>query len=69
MGFFFFFFGVVVVVLAVLGFCGMWDLSTMTRDRTLVPCIGGRILNHWTTREVPCSVLISTLSGHGVGQG
>ena len=24
-----------------------------TRDRTCVPCIGRRILNHWPTREVP----------------
>ena len=24
-----------------------------TRDRTHVPCIGRRILNHWSTREVP----------------
>ena len=27
--------------------------SSQTRDRTCVPCIGRRILNHWTTREVP----------------
>jgi len=32
---------------------GMWDLSSLTRDRTLVPCVAGQILNHWTTREVP----------------
>ena len=25
---------------------GMWDLSTLTRDRTCVPCIARRILNH-----------------------
>ena len=31
----------------------MWDLSSLTRDRTRVPCIGRRILNHWTTREIP----------------
>ncbi|XP_054945686.1 syntaxin-8 isoform X2 [Physeter macrocephalus] len=30
----------------------MWDLSFLTRGRTHVPCIGRRILNHWTTREV-----------------
>ena len=29
--------------------------SSWTRDRTLVPCIGRWILNHWTTREVPVS--------------
>ena len=33
--------------------CGMWDLSSPTRDRTRVPCFGRRILNHWTTKEVP----------------
>ena len=27
--------------------------SSQTRDQTHVPCIGRRILNHWTTREVP----------------
>ena len=26
--------------------------SSWTRDQTHVPCIGGQILNHWTTREV-----------------
>ena len=29
--------------------CGMWDLRSLTRDRTCVPCIGRQILNHWTT--------------------
>ena len=29
------------------------DLSSLTRDQTRVPCIGRRILNPWTTREVP----------------
>ena len=28
-------------------------LSFPTRDQTHVPCIGRRILNHWTTMEVP----------------
>ena len=32
---------------------GMWDLSSLTRDQTLIPCIGRWILNRWTTREVP----------------
>ena len=30
----------------------MWDLSSLTRDRTHTPCIGRQSLNHWTTREV-----------------
>ena len=36
---------------------GMWDLSSLTRDQTLVPCIINQILNHWTTREVPESII------------
>ena len=32
---------------------GMWDLSSLTRDRTGTPCIARWILNHWTTRKVP----------------
>ena len=31
----------------------MWDLSSTARDQTHVPGIARRILNHWTTREVP----------------
>ena len=31
--------------------------SSQTRDRTHVSCIGRRILNQWTTREVPMSTL------------
>ena len=37
----------------------MWDLSSSTRDRTWVPCLGKWILNHWTTREVPLCGLLS----------
>ena len=29
----------------------MWDLSSPTRDSTLIPCIGRWILNHWTPRK------------------
>ena len=32
--------------------CGMWDLSSLTRDQTHIPCIRRKILNHWTIREV-----------------
>ena len=31
---------------------GMWDLSSLTRSWTRVLCIGRRVLNHWTAREV-----------------
>ena len=30
----------------------VWDLSSLTRDQTHVPCIGRQTLNHWITREV-----------------
>ena len=35
------------------GLWGMWDLSSLTRNRTHTPCIGRWNLNHWTTRELP----------------
>ena len=35
--------------------CSMWDFSSQTRDQTCVPYISRQILNHWTTREVPCT--------------
>ena len=31
----------------------MWDLSSLTKDWTHVPCIAKWILNHWTTSDVP----------------
>ena len=31
----------------------MWDLSSLTRNRTCVPGIVRQILKHWTTRVVP----------------
>ena len=34
----------------------MWDVSSLTRDTTRVPCIGRWILNHWTTREVAFTI-------------
>ena len=38
---------------------GMQDLSSLTRDRTCVPCIGRHILNPWTPREVPILVVVN----------
>ena len=32
---------------------GVWDLSSLTKGQTHIPCIGRQVLNHWTTREVP----------------
>ena len=37
--------------------CGTWDLSSLTRHRACVPCIGRQSLNHWTTREIPIAAL------------
>ena len=31
---------------------GMWDLSSLVRDQTHVPCVGRQILNHRAAREV-----------------
>lgn len=39
---------------------GLWDLSFPSRDRAQVPCIGGRILHLWTTKEVPQTACYST---------
>ena len=40
----------------------MWDLSSLTRDESRIPCIVRQILYHCTTREVPCFVIIILLS-------
>ena len=32
---------------------GLWDLSSLTRDRTCLPAVEGWSLNHWTAREFP----------------
>ena len=31
------------------------DLSSLTRDRTCIPCMGRHSHNHWPTKEVPLS--------------
>ena len=38
----------------------MLDLSSPTRDRTHVSCIGRQILNHWTTSKVLPFIYIYT---------
>ena len=42
--------------------CSMWDLSSLTRDWTCIPCIGKWILSHCTTREVPRGWKLKLLS-------
>ena len=36
----------------------MWDLISLIRDQTHVPCISKWILNYWTTRKVPDKIQI-----------
>ena len=38
--------------------CGMWDLSSPTRDGTRVPCVARQTLNLWTTREIPLNNIL-----------
>ena len=46
---------------------GMWDLSSLTRERTHTPCIGRQSLNHRTTRDIPGK--LSLKEGHPTHQG
>lgn len=41
--------------------CYTWGLSSLTSDGTCIPCNGRRILNHWTTGEVPHPLLLGAL--------
>ena len=43
--------------------CGMWDFSSLTRDRTWGPLQWRQSLNHWTAREVSRSVLLGVKQG------
>ena len=43
-------------------FHGMWDLRSMTRSWTHVPCIARQILHHWATRGVPGLLLLKSLN-------
>ena len=43
---------------------GMWELSSLTRDRTLVPYIGRQVLNHWTTRDIPKQLFLEVWQSH-----
>ena len=42
--------------------CPRHGESSQSRDPTHVPCTGGWILNHWTTREVQCYLQMTFLS-------
>ena len=48
---------------------GMWDLNSLTRDRTHVPCIGKWLLNYWITRELPTSSFLVSFLGCGARLG
>ena len=44
------------------GLAALWHVeSSRIRDRTHGPCIGRRILNHWTIREVRAPPFLSEL--------
>ena len=38
--------------------CSMWNLPR-ARDQICVPCIGGWILNRWTTRKALTSIYVA----------
>ena len=40
----------------------MWGLNSMIRDITHIPSIARRILNHWTSREVPAHLFLVQFS-------
>ena len=42
---------IIIIIMAIP--CGMKHFSSLTRDQTCVPCIGGMESYHWITREVP----------------
>lgn len=42
--------------------CSIWDLISLTRHRTHIPCIRRWSLNHWTAREVPQKRFLSWLT-------
>ena len=39
---------------------GMWDLTSLTRDQTDMPCIGRLRLDPWAAREVPVCKCLSS---------
>ena len=41
--------------------CCMGVLNSPARDQNCVPFIARWILNHWTTREVPCLVILTLI--------
>ena len=44
-------------------FFGCWrHVGSSDRDWTHTPCIGRQSLHHWTTREVPCTLLLRAAS-------
>ena len=52
-----------------MGLVAQWHMgSSWTRVRTLVPCIGKTILNHWTTRGFHSTGLLWSSSDIYIGQ-
>ena len=42
--------------------CSMWDLCSLSRDRTHVPCIARQNLNQWATKEVPTLITFAAVT-------
>ena len=42
--------------------CSMWDLSSLIRDQTYIPCIGTWILNHWDHPGSPQTTFCLSIS-------
>ena len=49
--------------------CSLWDLSSPSRDWTLVPCMGRRILHRWATSSLVSTWLSLPLSVSSLGAG
>ena len=68
---FFFFPSLIFIYLAVPGpscgmrnlGCNMWDLVPWPRIEPRPSAVGAQNLNHWTTREVPCFLILMLLLG------
>ena len=41
------------IFISLAGQHSMWDLSSLTKDRTACPVLEAQSLNHWTARKVP----------------
>ena len=45
-----------------------WDLSSLTRDWSCIPCVGRRNLNHWTDNKVPVALFFKFANRAKLGE-